>query len=123
MRNRDSIEVMQHRGSRIKEGAQMDKDKLRQYRSMKAEIVELEGEEGAEEVRRELIIECLEIEEYINGIRDSDIRRMFRLYFEKGISMACIGRILHIDKSRVSRKIDDYIKSQPKQQTQHYNGK
>lgn len=51
------------------------------------------------------------IEEWVFGIRDGLTRRIFRLYFLEGMSQRRVARILHIDQSRVSRKIEDFLKN------------
>ncbi len=46
-----------------------------------------------------------DVEVYIDSIRDSRTRRVFRLYFEDGKTENQVGRIMHIDRSLVSRII------------------
>ena len=65
--------------------------------------------------------ECELVEAYIEAIDDSMIRRIFRMYFVEGLSQKQIGRNVHLDKSNVSRKIDNFLKSQHTQQMQRYN--
>lgn len=64
----------------------------------------------------ELEEECKQIEEYIEGIEDSKTRRIFRMYYLEKKSQEEIGKRLHIDRSRISRKIDDYLKNAHKAQ-------
>lgn len=60
---------------------------------------------------KELEHECKEIEDYIEQIPDSLTRRIFRMYYIDGIKQEKIARKLHIDQSRVSRKIHDFLKN------------
>lgn len=54
--------------------------------------------------------ECEEVELWIESIPDGLTRRIFRMYFVEGLTMQKIGNKVHMDKSNVSRKIDNYIK-------------
>lgn len=54
--------------------------------------------------------ECAEIEEFVEAIQDSQTRRIFRMRFIDGMSQRAIGRTMHLDQSRISRKIDDFFK-------------
>lgn len=58
---------------------------------------------------RTLEEKCRAVEEYIEGISDSMTRRIFRMYFLEGKKQKEIGRLTHMDRSRVSRKINDYF--------------
>lgn len=53
--------------------------------------------------------QCLEAEQWIDVIPDSIIRRIFRMYFEEGKKQREIARILHIDQSSISKKIEYYL--------------
>ena len=55
--------------------------------------------------------ECAEIEEYIEGIPDSMTRRIFRMIFLDGKTQREAGRIMHLDQSRISRKIKKCLKT------------
>lgn len=64
--------------------------------------------------KERLIEECEEIEEFVNNIPDTVARRIFRLYFidgRKPVKQKDVAKKVHIDQSRVSRKIDDYLKN------------
>lgn len=54
--------------------------------------------------------ECEEIECFIDDIPDSHLRRIFRMRYVEGKSQRIIARKLNLDQSRISRKIDDYLK-------------
>lgn len=55
--------------------------------------------------------ECAEIEDFIEGIEDSLTRRIFRMTFIDGEKQRKVARKVHLDQSRVSRKIDGYLKN------------
>jgi hypothetical protein len=62
------------------------------------------------EVQKNLLIKkLLEIEQYIAGINNSEIRTIFRMYFIDGISQLQISRFMGYDQSVISRKIRGYI--------------
>lgn len=46
-----------------------------------------------------------ETEEYIEGIHDSRTRQVFTLYFLDGYSEKTIGKMLHLDRTMISRII------------------
>lgn len=54
--------------------------------------------------------ECENIEEFVEQIEDSLIRRIFRMYYLEGKSQKAIGKIVHMDRSNISRKIDNFFK-------------
>lgn len=60
--------------------------------------------------------DCLEVELWIEAIPDSLTRRIFRMYFVEGRKQKEIAKIIHLDRSRVSRKIDDFLKNAHKAQ-------
>lgn len=60
--------------------------------------------------------ECQEMEEFIENISDSLIRRMFRMRYIEGLSQKEIAKNMHMDRSRISRKIDDFMKNAHKAQ-------
>lgn len=63
--------------------------------------------------------ECAAIESFISDISDSLTRRIFQMYFlegEKKPSQRQIAGRVHLDRSRVSRKIDDFLKNAHKAQ-------
>lgn len=63
--------------------------------------------------------ECAEVEEFIESIPDSLLRRIFRMYYVDGMTQKAISNILHMDRSRISRKIDDFMKNAHKAQKAH----
>lgn len=77
-------------------GTDVDAYQTRKER-LQAEIIRLEQR-------------CLETEQWIQDIPDSVTRRIFRLYFEEGQGQQAIAKRLHVDRSYVSKKINNYIK-------------
>lgn len=57
-----------------------------------------------------LELRCREVEQWIENIPDSIIRRIFRMYYEEGQRQQDIAKLLYIDRSLVSKRIDNYIK-------------
>lgn len=55
--------------------------------------------------------ECAMVEDFIESIPDSLTRRIFRMKFLEGCTQNQISRKVHLDQSRVSRKIDDFLKN------------
>lgn len=54
--------------------------------------------------------DCEETEQWIEAIPDSQTRRIFRMRFLEGMILEQIGKKMHVDKSTVSRKIDNFLK-------------
>lgn len=55
-----------------------------------------------------------ELEYYVEKIKDSKTRRIFRAYFIDGRERPTqfqLARKFYMDQSRISRKIDDYLKN------------
>lgn len=71
----------------------------RLYRKYNAQIKELERQ-------------CEEIEDYIDNISDSLTRRIFRAAFIDGQKQKTIGKLVHMDRSRISRRIDEFLSKQ-----------
>lgn len=57
-----------------------------------------------------LLTECEEVEEWIEGIQDSLTRRIFKMTYIEGRKQKAVAKAVHLDQSRVSRKIDEYLK-------------
>ena len=53
--------------------------------------------------------ECAEVELWIEAIPDSLTRRIFRMCFVNRMPLQKIGQKVHMDKSTVSRKINNYL--------------
>ncbi|MBC5675586.1 hypothetical protein H8S76_25475 [Blautia sp. NSJ-34] len=66
--------------------------------------------------------ECKAVEDFVGNIQNSVTRRIFQLYYtegEKKPTQAKIAKKIHLDRSRISRKIDDYLKDAHKAQNAH----
>lgn len=61
----------------------------------------------------ELEAECKEIELWIEAIPDSITRRIFRLSFVDGLKQKQVAKVIHMEKSSISKKIDKYLKLSP----------
>lgn len=70
----------------------------------------------AEAERMLLKAEVDEVDEYIEAIVDPEIKEIFELAFVEGKKQREIGEKLNIDRSRISRKISDYLKNAHKAQ-------
>lgn len=57
--------------------------------------------------------ECEECEKFVNSIKNSIDRRIFRIYFldgDKKVNQNDVAKKIHIDQSGISRRIDKYLK-------------
>lgn len=63
--------------------------------------------------------DCEETEQWIEAIPESQTRRIFRMYYLEGETQQKIGERLHLDRSRISRKIDNFLKNAHKAQNAH----
>ena len=61
--------------------------------------------------KEQLEKECEEIEEWVEAITDSITRRISRMCFIDGRKQKDVAKAVHLDQSRVSRRIDDYLKN------------
>lgn len=60
--------------------------------------------------RLRILKEQEEVEDYINGIDDPEIKEIFELSFIEGKKQDEVAEIVNIDRSYVSKKISDYLK-------------
>ena len=63
--------------------------------------------------------DCEETEQWIEAIPDSQIRRIFRMYYLEGATQRRIGERLHIERSTVSKKIEAFLKVSHKSHNSH----
>lgn len=66
--------------------------------------------------------ECEEIEQFVEAIQDSMTHRIFRSYFvdgRKAVTQRAVAKRVHMDRSRISRRIDDYLKNAHKTHSAH----
>ena len=66
--------------------------------------------------RLRILKEQREIEEYINGIGDPEIKEIFELSFIEGKKQREVADIISIDRSRISRKVITYLENAHKAQ-------
>lgn len=69
--------------------------------------------------KEQLEQECEEIEEWVEAIPGSLTRRIFRMCFIDGRKQKDVARAVHLDRSRISRKIDSYLENAHKAQNAH----
>ena len=58
--------------------------------------------------------ECKEVEQFVDAIQDSLAHRIFRKLFidgRKPVTQEQVAKSVHLDQSRISRKIDDILKN------------
>ena len=63
--------------------------------------------------------ECAEIEEFVESIPDSLTRRIFRLTFIQGRQQKEVAKVISLDRSSISRKIDESLENAHKAQNAH----
>lgn len=61
--------------------------------------------------KEQLEQECEEIETFVENIDESLTRRIFRMCFIDGRKQKDVAKAVHLDQSRVSRRVDDYLKN------------
>ena len=69
--------------------------------------------------KEQLEKECVEIEDFIESIEDSLTRRIFRMTFIDGEKQRKVAKAVHLDRSVVSRKINNFLKVAQKTQKTH----
>ncbi len=65
---------------------------------------------------QELKADCEEVEDFILGIEDSLMRRIFRLSYMEGMTQDSVAKDINIHRSTVSKKISDFLKVSHKSQ-------
>ncbi len=53
--------------------------------------------------------QCAEVEEFIEAIKDSQDRRMFRLHYIDGLKQHEVGEAIGFERSNVSKRLDKYL--------------
>ncbi|MBD5087390.1 MAG: hypothetical protein HDT30_01060 [Clostridiales bacterium] len=86
--------------------------------------VQMEVPEEVEKVRRQIASKRQEledteremqwIEEFIDNIEDIHIKTIFEYSFLDGLTQREVGEKVGLDRSRISRKIDNYLKTHTK---------
>lgn len=59
---------------------------------------------------QKLKTECDEIEQFVEDIEDSVMRRIIRMYFIDGMSQENVAKSVGYSRGRVSQKINDFLK-------------
>ena len=57
-----------------------------------------------------------EVEEFIEDMPEGEVKRIFELYFLEGMTQSQVADIVALDRSRISRKICDYLENAHKAQ-------
>ena len=66
--------------------------------------------------------ECEEVEQFVEAIQDSMTRRIFRVYYIDGrvpVNQEEVSRKVHLERSTISKKIDNYLKDSHKSHDSH----
>lgn len=71
--------------------------------------LEARRRERLENLRAKIQAECDNAEDFVYGIPDGKTRRIFQLYFLEGLSQEKVARKMNMDRSRISRKISEYL--------------
>lgn len=71
--------------------------------------LEARRRERLENLRAKIQAECDNVEDFVYGIPDGKTRRIFQLYFLEGLSQEKVARKMNMDRSRISRKISEYL--------------
>lgn len=59
-------------------------------------------------------MEIQEVEDYIKSIEDLEVKELFELLYVEGKKQREVAEIVNLDRSRISRKISDYLKTHTK---------
>ena len=87
---------------------------IRQDEKHRQRIYDLKSK--LERRKAEAEIQRLEVQEWISSIDDTTVRLIFTYRYLDGLKQEKIGEKLHLDRSRISRKIDAYLKDAHKAQ-------
>ena len=60
--------------------------------------------------RLQVVAEIQEVEEFLDGIGDVEIKEIFELVYEKGLSQTKAGKQIGYSQGRISQIIDEYVK-------------
>lgn len=60
--------------------------------------------------RLQVLEEIREVEEFLEGIEDAEIKEIFELLYEKGLSQTKVGKQIGYSQGRISQIIDEYLK-------------
>lgn len=123
---RDEIKELEYKVAHIGEGDSLiDNSTIFDYRSGYPHPQAVVGYDYEKHQRLQSIYqnrleslkkECNEVECWIEDITDSLMRRIFRMYYIDGMTQQQISKAVHLDRSCVSRKMDNFIKNAHKTQ-------
>ncbi|GAA6259171.1 hypothetical protein F100043J3_02030 [Mediterraneibacter gnavus] len=60
--------------------------------------------------RLQVVAEIQEVEEFLDGIEDVEIKEIFELVYEKGLSQTEAGKQIGYSQGRISQIIDEHLK-------------
>lgn len=66
--------------------------------------------------KRQIESEVEEVKEFIENMPEGENKRIFELYYMEGLTQTQVAEIVSLDRSRISRKIHDYIENAHKAQ-------
>lgn len=66
--------------------------------------------------RLQVLEEIREVEEFLEGIEDVEIKEIFEMLYVEGKKQREVADIISLDRSRISRKVSDYLKNAHKAQ-------
>lgn len=69
--------------------------------------------------KEQLEKECKYIEGWVEAIPDSLTRRIFRMTYIDGRKQKDVAKIVHMERSSISKKIDDYLQLSHNSQNSH----
>lgn len=61
--------------------------------------------------KRQIESEMEEVKEFIENMPEGENKRIFELYYMEGLTQTQVAEIVSLDRSRISRKIHDYIEN------------
>ncbi len=127
--NKEEIKELKHKLKHLGEGDSLIRnDVIFDYRNGRPRAEAIVGYDYDLEARRRTRyknrIAKLEreqdlIEEWIFSIQDGKTSRIFQMYFLEGLTQEEVGKKVHLDRSVVSRKIDDFLNFAHKTQKTH----
>lgn len=87
---------------------QMNSPKINDVRKKNIEVLEKRKEKCEKEM--------LKVEQFIDRIQDSELRQIFEMRYIDGMKQSDMAAELHLDRSRISRKITEYLQNAHKAQ-------
>ena len=117
--NKDEIKELEYKLAHLGEGDSLvDNDVVFDYRTGYPQPQAVVGVDWARRDRlrgsyRSLLArlraECAQVEEWVNGILDGQMRRIIRMRYIDGLRMEVICEKMRMDRSTIYRKIDKIL--------------